>query len=614
MEQSPYEHIVEFGCSTGQFAKELVNSTKSTDIKSNLDNVTTAENEFNYLGFDIDYIAIQKAKRKLSKYKNVKLKQADIVNSYIPEVTCSNVLLLIEFIEHLTTEERNTLAKLLNEAYQPYNIVITTPNIEYNINYGLAEGQYRHRDHLIEFNNDELNEYLALFTNYTWTLHNIPSYDDIQPSFVVCMQLKDTAKINDDFVNEFRAKQIEHAYEKGAMQSPFMLPNFSYTVNSKQIKIGMESKAFKANRDKVFYLGSSMAPSDIKQMYGAFETLQNEGIFAMPGIEHPMYAIDYFNSKGISTNDLVAEIKYMGSRAYILAFKNEQIAKMFNMPLITINSRSGWEFFDEEDDNFKHEIYNVIRDSFLSDNDFIALEAEITQWLYKSKGLIYKEFALPVLLQLNGAIAAFNETFSTTDNSRFLNAIVLCTDFLSTLEHFSKVEPIHVHVFDMLAKGTIGKYDRPVVQYGRHLDRLTVNEWLNERLISNDIVSIAKQVKGADIMSLWTSLDDSYEGIVIKPRKYEFKNGSAIIPYMKCRRDSYLQLIYSPYFNEESLQRRIFYRNVAKKRRLSLFQDELGFYILNAFFKHETQLLHKYIATFYATDGVGDFGGQDMTL
>jgi hypothetical protein len=339
-------------------------------------------------------------------------------------------------------------------------------------------------------------------------------------------------------------------------------------------------------------------------------------------IEAPDYAIKYFAGKEVDPETLVAEIKYMGSRGYILAFKDKESAARFNMPLITINSRNGYTFFDEENQETLNKVYNVVKESFLNHrgNDFIMLDCEITPWSFKAKNLIYYDFELPVKLQLSGLSTVLNsETFDiyTETVVDYLMGVAYCTEFLETLKHFSTNEQPKIYIFDVLASGNINGKHVNVVTF-RNTKRADVNAWLNKHLIKNNTVEIAKQVQGVEaIYELWDSLNDSYEGIVIKPNEYTVKGGSGIIPYMKCRRNSYLQLIYGPYFNagtQYPIIEKVYWRNIAKKRRLSAFQSELSHLILKAFFKQDKMLLHKYIAAFYATDGLGNFGGIDLTL
>lgn len=602
-------NVVEFGCSSGQLAKRF----------SNL-----FDNGVNYIGIDSNYKMLEKAKRKLRKNKTYHFVKNDFLYDFVEDAELSDLLLLVEVIEHLNEFERDRLVKIVTNVYKPEFVVITTPNVDYNVNYGLADGQYRHSDHKIEFNEEQFNEYLEQFSNYSVVKRFKLTDEEIDPSFVVILQQIKT-EIDEAFVKQFKLEERQRIEEIAAMQSQFLMPGFDYIVTQKELRNGMESRHFNMNSDHVFYLGPTMAPADCKQFFGRnYEEFVTDFNLNGTDIESPHYALQYYNSKGLSDNDLVAEVKYMGSRAYILAFKNEEIAQRFEMPVITINSRNGYTFFDEENQNIVSEIYDVITKSFFTETtglDFIALDCEITPWKLKAKNLIYYDFELPVQLQLSGFTRILNsETFAdkvaANVCSDYLDASVYCYKFLNTLEHFTKDTTTQVYVFDVLASGSVNGRKVEVIT-NRETDRIDVNYWLNDNLIKNDIVRIATQTIGSNALDLWNSLDDSFEGIVIKPRKYVFKNGSAILPYMKCRRDSYMSLVYSPFFyagEYSPVLNKVYWRNIAKKRRASMFQDELSHLILKAFFKNDKMLLKKYIAAFYANDNNGNFGGIDPTL
>lgn len=600
--------VVEFGCSTGQLPKALA----------------TNNAEVIYLGIDSDFKSIEKAKRKLRKFDDFMFSQKDFMYEYIDDAILPTVILLVEVIEHLDDNDRKTLAKLMDYVYTPEYIVITTPNVEYNVNYGLAEGQYRHSDHKIEMEEWQLRNYLFEFTNYQIHEWVKLTDEDVDPSFMVILK-RVRESTNSNFITEFKNAEKQRLTEKIQLESPFLMPGFDYIVTSKELKIGMESRQFNMNSNHVFYLGPTMAPADCKQYFGRnYDEFVKDFNLNGTDIESPHYALQYYNSKDISNNDLVAEVKYMGSRAYILAFKNEEIAQKFQMPVITINSRNGYTFFDEENQEIVNEIYDVINKSFFTERtglDFIMLDCEITPWKLKAKNLIYYDFELPVQLQLSGLTRILtSNTFSDKVDinvcSDYFDASAYCYKFLNTLEHFTQDTTTQVYVFDVLASGNVQGRKVEIIT-NRETDRIDVNYWLNNNLVKNDIVRIATQTIGSMALDLWNSLDDSFEGIVIKPRKYQFKNGSAILPYMKCRRDSYMSLVYSPFFyagEYSPVLSKVYWRNIAKKRRASMFQDELSHLILKAFFKNDKMLLKKYIAAFYANDNNGNFGGIDMTL
>lgn len=63
---------------------------------------------------------------------------------------------LIEVIEHLDPDRLTALERVLFAVAQPRTVIVTTPNIEYNIRFeNLPAGKLRHRDHRFEWTRTE---------------------------------------------------------------------------------------------------------------------------------------------------------------------------------------------------------------------------------------------------------------------------------------------------------------------------------------------------------------------------------------------------------------------------------------------------------------------------
>jgi hypothetical protein len=49
---------------------------------------------------------------------------------------------------------------VLFEAARPQNVIVTTPNAEYNVKFGtLPAGQFRHKDHRFEWTRDQFQQW-----------------------------------------------------------------------------------------------------------------------------------------------------------------------------------------------------------------------------------------------------------------------------------------------------------------------------------------------------------------------------------------------------------------------------------------------------------------------
>jgi 3' terminal RNA ribose 2'-O-methyltransferase Hen1 len=67
---------------------------------------------------------------------------------------------VIEVIEHLDPARLAAFERVLFECAQPKAAIITTPNSEYNVKFGiLTRGQFRHKDHRFEWSRQEFSEW-----------------------------------------------------------------------------------------------------------------------------------------------------------------------------------------------------------------------------------------------------------------------------------------------------------------------------------------------------------------------------------------------------------------------------------------------------------------------
>ena len=100
-------------------------------------------------------------------------------------------VILSEVIEHNTIEEaKNIIKNLMKLNY--HQIIITTPNSEFNQHYQL-EDEMRHDDHEFEFNANEfknfINETTKDFQNFTLDYYGIgDSLNGIQPTQAVVIK------------------------------------------------------------------------------------------------------------------------------------------------------------------------------------------------------------------------------------------------------------------------------------------------------------------------------------------------------------------------------------------------------------------------------------------
>ena len=89
---------------------------------------------------------------------------------------------VIEVIEHIEPMRIPAFERVVFEFAKPKTVIVTTPNVEYNVNYeNLGEGKLRHADHRFEWNREELKtwtEHICEKFGYSCTIKNIGEYDE----------------------------------------------------------------------------------------------------------------------------------------------------------------------------------------------------------------------------------------------------------------------------------------------------------------------------------------------------------------------------------------------------------------------------------------------------
>jgi SAM-dependent methyltransferase len=379
--------VVDAGCGSGQLVDYL-------------------PEEIDYLGFDAEL-----RKSKLRRRKNTKYYETNVLFPYLDYNRDNSLMVLSEVVEHLDERERLILYRNINLFFQPDVVVITTPNYEYNVNYGLTG--YRHPDHKIEFTSDTINEVIVGLYDYTFVGFEKVTDEVVQPSFIMVFKRS-------------KPKNSAHieAYKRTLKYEDGLKYNRAFCNHH-----------FVENWQNLFYLGPTIAPAPSNET--ELESLDE--------------AIKYYHDKGVT--DLVFQVKEMGSRAYILWFEEMEYAQMYGFDRkLIINSRNGYPFFDE---SFTQQLWEELTENICPGTGMVMLDCEITPWNYKAKGLIEREFSTPLyaeLLHLKGGKER------TEEEKRRLNNVEKA---INSLEMFSQDEELKINIFDVLVYNT-PKFDKPI--------------------------------------------------------------------------------------------------------------------------------------------------------
>jgi 3' terminal RNA ribose 2'-O-methyltransferase Hen1 len=145
LKEKGVSRVMDLGCGEGKLLKRLAAESQFIEI----------------LGMDVTYRSIEAAQNRVIDRLPPHLKQRiqliqgsltyrdDRLNGY-------DAATVIEVIEHMELDRLTAFARVLFSAARPKLVVLTTPNVEYNVNYpGLANGNLRHLDHRFEWTRAE---------------------------------------------------------------------------------------------------------------------------------------------------------------------------------------------------------------------------------------------------------------------------------------------------------------------------------------------------------------------------------------------------------------------------------------------------------------------------
>ncbi len=165
------QKVVDLGCGEGKLIRLLVQDPYFEEI----------------LGIDVSYRALEIARERL-EYKFSSPKQRDRVKLLQGGLTYRDrriegydAATAIEVIEHLDPYRLPAFERVLFEFARPHTAIVTTPNVEYNVNFSnLAAGKLRHKDHRFEWTRAEFQawaEGVASKFNYQVKFDSIGSID-----------------------------------------------------------------------------------------------------------------------------------------------------------------------------------------------------------------------------------------------------------------------------------------------------------------------------------------------------------------------------------------------------------------------------------------------------
>lgn len=559
-------NIIDLGCGYGRLIRRILENTSPDKL----------------IGIDIDNKAINITYSKckqIARKSGVNLKTITgsimyLDFSYLKEI---DTVILCEVIEHFERDQINHVLDIILKGINPKKFILTTPNKDFNVNFEM-KNEMRHLDHKFELTKQEIKdlaEYVKTTYNYNYTFHpegiNEPA-DTL--SFILRF----------DRIGEYSEDSKYHEISNNVFSS-VMLDASGFKITSKTVRMGSSTFSRKVNPRWIISLTPTMSPVD-----------SSKDDF----IEHPDDTIEYYHNRGIY--DLIAEHKYMGSNATIVATKDKEISRQLfgSDDVIKIYSKNGYDFFDTTipsenklmDDIHKELVW------FMDHNDLnvIGIEAEILPWCFKAKTMIEKKFLV------SGMCSLIHSTHSDKDPSN-------STKFLKSLENYNQEDSIRIYPYKLIFQGKFNgrKFEKSIngnyIDYQIQLDSLCRLSNVFHP-VKFQILNISKSYMAT---TFWHRVaEEGGEGIVVKPLHPTafLPSGRYIQPALKCRTKDYLRLIYGINYLEKDNFEFLRHRRTADKRRLAMQQFELSQKILYSFINRDLDQRLKYIFAFFGTDRV----------
>ena len=172
LKQSGAKRVLDLGCGEGKLLRKLLPEKQFEEI----------------VGMDVSHRALRIAQERLH-YDRLPEKEKKRLHLFQGSLGYQDKRLagydaaaVIEVIEHLDLPRLATFERVLFEFACPRLIVVTTPNIEYNVKFeNLQAGNFRHKDHRFEWTRDEFQSWAAGIAKrfgYTVVFHPIGPEDE----------------------------------------------------------------------------------------------------------------------------------------------------------------------------------------------------------------------------------------------------------------------------------------------------------------------------------------------------------------------------------------------------------------------------------------------------